>query len=285
MLVPGRAFGLGFRLVNADFDGDGRSDVSVFRPSTGEWLIYGSESGTVTVFQFGLGTDILTPGDYDGDGRTDFAVFRPSESNWYVHTRDGYFVRNFGLPGDIPAPADYDGDGRTDFAVFRPSSGQWFITDNVNSYQVVRFGIKGDVPVRGDYDRDRRDDIAVWRPRTGFWYVLGSSRGFFGGQLGMLGDKPVQLDYDHDGKTDFAAMRGSQLFYTGSSSGFKVVNFPALEGRAITPGDYDGDGLDDVGLFHSPSGGWSVFTSGNVYIERHLGTAGDKAVAAAYLAQ
>jgi putative transposon-encoded protein len=80
----------------ADFDGDGDTDVAVFRPSNGYWFVQG---GTVT--QFGTSGDIPVPGDFDGDGDTDVAVFRPSNGYWFVQ---GGTVTQFGTSGDIPLP-------------------------------------------------------------------------------------------------------------------------------------------------------------------------------------
>ena len=58
-----------------DFDDDGRSDISVFRPANGVWYLDRSTDG-FTAVQFGLASDALAPADYDGDGRTDVAIFR-----------------------------------------------------------------------------------------------------------------------------------------------------------------------------------------------------------------
>ncbi|MDQ4134046.1 MAG: plastocyanin/azurin family copper-binding protein [Actinomycetota bacterium] len=119
----------------ADFDGDGDTDVSLFRPSSGYWFVNG---GATT--QFGTTGDIPVPGDYDGDGDTDVAVYRPSNGYWFVN---GGAITQFGTSGDIPVPGDYDGNGTTDIAVFRPSNGYWF----VNGGAITQFGTSGDVPL------------------------------------------------------------------------------------------------------------------------------------------
>jgi len=163
----------------ADFNGDGRTDLSVYRPSNGNWLIQG-----LADTQWGASTDIPVPGDYNGDGRTDIAVFRPSTGYWYVL---GISTAVLGSSTDVPVPGDYDGDGRTDFAVFRPSTGQWF----VGAMPAVTFGASGDIPVPGDYNGDGKTDIAVFRPSTGHWLVRGISDTAFGTST----DIPLPLPY------------------------------------------------------------------------------------------
>ena len=136
------------RSSTADFDGDGRTDLSVFRPSDGTWYVMESGSNTFRAQQFGTNGDKIVPGDYDGDGRTDFAVFRPSDSNWYIlRSSDNVFLAvNWGLNTDKLVPGDYDGDGRTDIAVYR--NGTWYILQSSNgipSYSI--FGLSTDIPV------------------------------------------------------------------------------------------------------------------------------------------
>ncbi len=75
-----------------DFDGDGRSDRSVFRSSDTTWYLDRSTDGFAAI-PFGLGTDTLAPADYDGDGKTDVAVWRASEGNFYIYnSSDSSFV-------------------------------------------------------------------------------------------------------------------------------------------------------------------------------------------------
>ncbi len=90
------------RTPTTDFDGDGRTDLSVFRPTDGTWWVMKSGTNTVSVQQFGTNGDKITPGDYDGDGRTDIAVYR--NGTWYVlQSSNGQVaIRQFGLSSDIP---------------------------------------------------------------------------------------------------------------------------------------------------------------------------------------
>ncbi|MDQ6928074.1 MAG: right-handed parallel beta-helix repeat-containing protein, partial [Actinomycetota bacterium] len=186
----------------ADFNADGNTDVSVFRPSNGTWYV----KGGATV-NWGTNGDIAVPGDYNGDGTTDLAVFRPSDGIWYVLPSGGgpSTAVAWGTNGDIPVPGDYNGDNITDMAVFRPSDGTWYVNLSGGGVTVTSWGTAGDIPVPGDYNTDGSTDIAVFRPSTGTWYVLGGPSV----QYGMAGDVPVPGDYRGTGGTDIAIYRPS----------------------------------------------------------------------------
>ncbi|MBL8180927.1 MAG: PQQ-dependent sugar dehydrogenase [Blastocatellia bacterium] len=252
---------------SSDFDGDLRSELSVFRPSTGVWYSYNVQAGAVKIQQFGLNGDTPVAKDYDGDNITDVAVFRPSTNVWYTYRSSDSTVSviPFGSAGDVVAPGDYDGDARADQAIFRPSTGTWWIrrSTNPNSFLAVPFGLNGDIPAAGDYDGDGLFDISVFRPSNGVWYRLNSiNNSFVAVAFGLNGDIPTQGDFDGDGRNDQAVFRPSTgIWYMNrSTSGFLAQQF-GLNGDIPAVGDYDGDSRDDVAVFRPSNGVWYLSRS------------------------
>ena len=173
------------RAIAGDYDGDGRANIAVYRPSDGRWFVRDR-----LAVQFGDAGDLPVPADYNGDGAIDVAVFRPSTGVWFVR---GQFAVRFGDAGDVPVPGDYNGDGAMDVAVYRPSTAQWFVRDQF----LLAFGAPGDRPIPGDYNADGVTDIAVYRPSTGQWFV----RNLFTVQYGDAGDVPIPGNYNGDARS------------------------------------------------------------------------------------
>lgn len=265
---------------NFDYDGDGKSDVSVFRPSGGDWYLLNSSTG-YTGQHFGQTGDSLAPADFDGDGKTDVAVFRASVGGWYwLNSSNGSFsAATFGQAGDLPTPADYDGDGKADVAVFRPSTGDWYRMNSSNGqFVAVHFGSSEDKPAVGDFDGDGKADISIFRPSTGSWYRLNSSNGeYVGVHFGIAEDLPTPADYDGDGKTDISVYRplvGDWFRLNSSTGAFAATHFGG-PGDKPAAADFDGDGKADITVFRPSDGNWYQLNTTAGFGAVHFGISED----------
>lgn len=270
----------------ADFDGDTKTDLSIFRPSNGQWWWQNSGNNSVSALTFGISSDKIAPGDYTGDGKTDVAVWRPSTGEWFILRSEdySYYSHPFGTNGDIPAPGDFDGDGKTDETVFRPSTGTWYVLRSSGGTTIRQFGANGDVPLPSDFDGDGKADLAIFRtntsPSSQWWILRSSDSQAFATVFGDPSDKPVPGDYTGDSKTDIAFWRPSNgSWYVLRSEDFSDFAFPFGAGGDIpAPADYDGDGKTDAAVFRPPTGTWYLQRStAGLHIQK-FGVTGDQPV-------
>ena len=285
-LLNGYSCATGSVRSRADFDGDGKTDLSVFR--SGTWYLNESTAGFVA-FGWGAASDTLTPGDFDGDGKTDAAVFRanadPAQPDFYILNSNGFTVTgaSWGIAGDIPVVADYNNDGKSDIAVYRPSNNTWYVLNSGGGATTTVFGQAGDVPVAGNFGGSANADLTVFRSSTNSWVTQINGGGTLNFVHGQAGDILVPADYDGDNIDDRAVFRPStgQWFVLKSTDGTVSITSWGNSTDVPVPGDYDGDGKDDLAVYRN--GQWWLNRSTAGTTVQSFGLAGDTPVPRRYL--
>ncbi len=245
-------------LSSGDYDGDGTSDIAIFRGNEGLWSVRG-----VTRVFFGGSGDLPVSGDYNGDGTAEVGIYRGLTSLWSIR---GITRSYFGGSGQ-PVPGDYDGDGRCDIAVFREATGLWAVKDLTRVY----FGNFCDAPVPGDYNGDGTWEMGLYRVGISgnLWAVRDLTRFYFG----TVFDAPFPGDYDGDGTWGAAAF-GPESYATTNARWLlretSTVSLGLSTDRPV-PADYRGDGADEPAVFRADSGLWVVKDLTRAY----FGTSGD----------
>ncbi|MFN0277217.1 MAG: FG-GAP repeat domain-containing protein [Pyrinomonadaceae bacterium] len=193
--------------VQGDYDGDGKTDFAVFRPSNGYTYIVRSSDNSDYSVQGGTADDVPVPADFDGDNKTDIVFRKNSDKKWTIKlsTTNGVIESTYGSSGsDVPIAGDFDGDGLADKAYWKSSNHTfYFIGSSDNTEHTQSLGVSSDVPICADYDGDGKTDFAVKREER--WIIRSS---FDGTETGIewqnAGDTPIPNDYDGDGKVDIA---------------------------------------------------------------------------------
>ncbi len=136
----------------------------------------------------------------------------------------------YGNPGDVPFSGDWDCDGVETLGLYRQSDGYVYLR-NSNTQGVADisffFGAPGDFPIAGDFDGDGCDTVSVYRPSTGEFFIINR----LGSNDGGLGAADYSFMFGDPGDKPFV-------------------------------GDFDGDGVDTIGL-HRESTGLVYFRNTN----------------------
>jgi hypothetical protein len=178
--------------VPGDWDGDGQTEIGIFRNGTFirarlvtietcitcPPLAFADVLGSVS---FGQAGDLPVAGDWDGDGKDDVGVFRPDINQGAFLLRvpevfqactvcppQTFFVTQtipFGVAGHLPVAGDWDGDGRDDIGTYDPLTTNAFLSvDLIKATFVFQLGQPGDRPLAGDWLGSGRDGFGVFQP-------------------------------------------------------------------------------------------------------------------------
>ena len=275
-----------------DLDGDGKSDLVVWRPSTGAWYWLSSSSffsyAAAQAVQWGdaASGDVPLLADIDGDRKADLIVWRRQTGTWYWLTSGtGYRPElagsvQFGNPdyGDRPLVGDIDGDGRADLAIWRATTGTFYWLTSSSGYAAADmrqwgdFSL-GDLPFLGDVDGDGRADLIVFRPPATTWFWLPSSRGYAYSAAGSLPTgRPTSVtevqfvaDVDGDGRVDFGHWSDGAWIWARSTRHYALELLFQWGSRANDdvpmPMDVDGDRRADGVVWRRGTGTWYWLTS------------------------
>ncbi|HVF30030.1 MAG TPA: VCBS repeat-containing protein, partial [Pyrinomonadaceae bacterium] len=272
-----------------DFDGDGKSDLAVFRPSNSVWYLHRSTAGDQYI-QWGLPSDKIVAGDANRDGKTDIGVFRNGAWHAFTSSSNIHLYACLGTTGDKPFVQnnyrDMDVTGDV-FTVRGPRTGgmRWLVGNtgygncwtnpSQFSFFVLADEVSTDKPVSGDFNGDSIPEVGYFR--DGYWYAADSflfqaPRAF---QWGLAGDIPVPGDYDGDRQADYAVYRPStgDWWINRSTEGVIAVRF-GISTDIPVPADYDGDGKMDIAIYRD--GLWWQYLSATGAVNVHQwGLAGD----------
>jgi serine-aspartate repeat-containing protein C/D/E len=225
--------------------------------------------------------DAGSPRD-ESSSSQDRSPFRLTDTSRYVNARgvidlglwdvgERYGIRavreeslRLGLRGAVPLTGDFNGDGYDELALY--FKGEWFIDINANGIWDAddlwaRLGTKDDYPVTGDWDGDGKDDIGIYGRRwAGDPQAIAKEPGLpddanqrqtqpknIPPRRGDAAEGVRLLQKSAQGKVRADLI--DHVFQFGRSSHVPVV------------GDWNGDGIVSVGIFHD--GVWRLDANGD----------------------
>jgi len=267
----------GYRFDTGDRDVDGIPDLFAL-DADGTVTVHTGVSGftaTSTVETGVVGDELLFVEDLDGDGHSDFLLVQPDGSTRLrrggASTHDPgvwYVVKEIDVGGSlacIKSPFQM-GTAGASVGLVDTSTGIWCLRGGAGELFSFYYGNPGDYPFMGDWDCDGIDTPGLYRQRDGYVYLRNSNtqgvadiRFFFGNP----GDVPLAGDFDGDGCDTVSIYRPSEgRFYIINELGNGDLGLGAAEfdyhfgdpGDKAFIGDFDGDGVDTIGLRRESTG-------------------------------
>lgn len=175
----------------------------------------------------------------------------PGTGIWHLRDALGK-VKNFyyGNPGDFPFMGDWNCDGVDTPGLYRQSDGFVYLRNsNTQGIADVRFffGNPDDIPIAGDFNGDGCDTVSIYRPSEARFYIINK----LGSDGGGLGAAEYSFLFGNHGDKPFV-------------------------------GDFNGDGVDTMGLHRESTGLVYIRNSNTEGIadrQFYYGNSGDRLVA------
>lgn len=190
------------------------------------------------------------PGPADPDAVT-VGMVDPDTGLWRLRDSIGVVTSfYYGNPGDLPFAGDWDCDGVDTPGLYRQSDGYVYLRNaNTQGNAGIKFffGNPGDIPLAGDFNGDDCDTVSIYRPSEARIYIINE----LGSNDGGLGAADYSYLFGNVGDKPFVA-------------------------------DFDGDGVDTVGL-HRESTGFMYYrntnSTGIAHAQFYFGDPGDRVIA------
>ncbi|MCL2088072.1 MAG: M23 family metallopeptidase [Oscillospiraceae bacterium] len=231
--------------IIGDWNGDGKDDIGVYRPSMAKFFL---RTGTTTQeIYFGNIGDVPIIGDWNGNGIDKIGVYRPSTAMFYLRIGTTTQEVRCGDGGDIPIIGDWNGNGIDKVGVYRPSTARFYLRIGTTT-QEIPYGNIGDVPIIGDWNGNGVDKVGVYRPSMAkFFLRTGTTTQEI--PYGNIGDKPITGDWNGDGKDDIGVYRPSMAkFFLRTGTTTQEIPYGNIGDKPIT-GDWNGNGKDKIGVY------------------------------------
>jgi hypothetical protein len=245
--------------VRSDFNGDGRSDVAIYDPATGDWYIRQDDGSAVSV---AMGYDNYAypaPGDFDNDQIVDLAVYDGALKQWHVRfSSDASTTNLIGVTTNTVIPIVMDtsyGEGLDEFWLYSGENNIWYGLVDYIYYFPLDIGVPAGNPMKGDFGGDCFDDLIIvngkrWTVYARPWDTLY--------EFSIRGTgNPIVGDFDGDGIADgglYDSRRG--VWTVRLTATAQTIKHRGHRGTQPVTGDYDGDGITDFGSYNPATSQW-----------------------------
>lgn len=186
------------------------------------------------------------------------------EASWELPKQDGPQSHLFGSSVSIPIAGDFNGDGTAEIGVF--DDGHWYIDINANGRWDgqdlwAKLGHDGDIPVVGDWDGDGKDDIGVFgRSWPGDPRALRAEAGLPDMDNVPDGSKKNMPPRDEEATLGRRVMKLTARGQLRADVIDHVFLYGAPGDLGVV-GDWNGDGIDTIGVYRH--GFWLLDVDGN----------------------